>query len=269
MTTHEEFRALDAAELRQAIRLGHYRGHTAGLAQGRLQAGVVILPHRLTDAFLKYCARNPKALPLVGLNRTGDPSLPTLGDIDLRTDLPQYDVFRAGRPVLRRIDIADLWRDDFAAFALASTLSIAHALLEAGIPLRHLASGRNLPFYRSSIGTRGAGPLSGPTVVSMRPIGRELVDKVRALTARYPHAHGAPVHVGDPAAIGIADLDRPDWGDATALRPGEVPVFWASALTAQDALKGAGTEIFIMNPPGHMLVTDVDADADVGQFRLV
>lgn len=267
-TRYEEFRMVGATSLREAIRLGHYRGHTAGLADGKLQADVIILPNSLADDFLDYCMRNPKSLPLVGVNRAGDPSLPTLGEIDVRTDLPQYDVFHAGPQTWSRTDIISLWRDDLVAFALGGTFSFEHMLRQNRIEVRHVAMSQNVPLYRSSIRTQSVGVFGGYMVVSMRPIRKDLVDRARAMTARFPHAHGSPVHVGDPVEIGIDDLDSPDWGDAVDIHPDEIPVFWASGLTAQSVLKCSTPEMFITNTPGHMLITDLDADADVGQIRL-
>ncbi|RWA76365.1 DUF1445 domain-containing protein [Mesorhizobium sp. M1C.F.Ca.ET.193.01.1.1] len=265
---YDNLRLVDADKLRRLVRMGAYEGHTGGLASGKLQANVVIVPSRFAGDFHQFCVRNPKACPLVGVSRAGSPLLPALGDIDIRTDAPQYNIYCFGEVIRQKTDIIDLWRDDFAAFALGSSLTVEAALMEKGVRLRSVGRGKSLPRFRTSIMTRGAGPFGGEMVVSMRPIRQGDVDKVRALTARFPLAHGSPIHVGEPSIIGIRNLAAPDWGDAVDIMEGEVPVFWASSLTAQDALARAELAISITVSPGHMLITDVDAKADSGAFKV-
>jgi len=265
---YDNLRLVDADKLRRLVRTGAYEGYTGGLAGGKLQANVVIVPRRFAGDFYQFCVRNPKPCPLVGVSRAGSPLLPALGDIDIRTDAPQYNIYCFGEVIRRKTDIIDLWRDDFAAFALGSSLTVEAALAGKGIKLRGIGSGKALPKFRTRIETHGVGPFGGEMVVSMRPIRRCDVDKVRVLTARFPHAHGSPIHVGDPSIIGIRDLMAPDWGDAVEIMEGEVPVFWASSLTAQDALARAELAISITVSPGHMLITDLDARADAGAFKV-
>ncbi|WP_292585550.1 DUF1445 domain-containing protein [Mesorhizobium sp.] len=265
---YDNLLVVDADKLRRLVRTGAYEGRTGGLAGGKLQANVVIVPRRSAGDFHQFCVRNPKACPLVGVGRAGSPLLPALGDIDIRTDAPQYNIYHFGEVIRQRADIIDLWRDDFAAFALGSALTVEAALVEKGVKLRSIGRGKALPKFRTKIMTRSAGPFGGEMVVSMRPIRWCDVDKVRALTARFPLAHGSPIHVGDPSIIGVRDLTTPDWGDTVEIMEGEVPVFWASSLTAQDALARAELAISITVSPGHMLITDVDAKADTGTFRV-
>ncbi|WP_246248970.1 D-glutamate cyclase family protein [Chelativorans alearense] len=260
-------RSMDAGGLRGIIRHGGYEGQTAGLAPGRLQASLIILPCEFAGDFLRYCKKNPKPLPLIGVSRAGVPAIPQLGDVDLRTDVPRYEVYRRGIFEEGCTDIRTRWRDDFAAFAIGASITFEHALAARGVELRPMRDYKTLPMFRTSIPTTPAGPFSGNLVVSMRAVRREDVDKVRAVTARFPHAHGAPIHVGNPAAIGIADLDNPDWGDALAIGRHEVPVFWASGATARDALQRAAPRIYITHSPGHMLLTDVDGRSDIGSFK--
>ncbi|TIS89328.1 DUF1445 domain-containing protein [Mesorhizobium sp.] len=264
----EDLRLVDADRLRRLVRMGAYEGHTGGLARGKLQANVVIVPRSFASDFHQFCIRNPKPCPLVGVSRAGSPLIPALGDIDIRTDAPQYNIYHFGELTRQKTDVIDLWRDDFAAFALGSSLTVEAALAEKGVQLRRIGCGKASPKFRTRIETCRVGPFGGEMVVSMRPIRRCDVDKVRALTARFPHAHGSPVHVGDPSIIGIRDLMAPDRGDAVEIMEGEVPVFWASSLTAQDALARAELAISITVSPGHMLITDVDARADGGAFRV-
>ena len=260
---HEDLMGRDVAAVRAAIRSGAYRGHTAGLAAGRLQANLVILPERHALDFLRFCLRNPKPCPVVGVTDTGDPRLPTLGDIDLRTDLPSFRIHRGGRPEGDAADVTDLWRDDLVGIAIGCSFTFEHAFIAAGIDLWHVAHDRTVPMFRSILPTVPAGPFAGPMVVSLRMIPEHRVEEARAISARYPIAHGAPVHAGDPAAIGIADPSRPDWGDAAPVPAGHVPVFWACGVTPQAALEGAHLPFAITHTPGHMLICDVPEDAEV------
>jgi len=248
----------DAAAVRRDARAGRLTSTTAGRALGFAQANLVILPQRFALDFLTYCQRNPKPCPLVGLSEAGDPALPTLGrDIDVRSDLPAYRVFRDGELVERRTNIAELWREDFVAFALGCSFSWEEALLDEGIPLRHVARAANVSMYRTSIATQPAGPFGGDLVVSMRPFATAHAIRAIQLTSRFPSSHGAPVHFGDPRQIGIADLAQPDYGDPTDVEAGEVPVFWACGVTPQVAIRNAGVDLCITHEPGCMLVTDL------------
>ena len=243
---------------RVAIRSGEFSGHTSGLAEGHVQGNIVILPNALANDFLRYCQRNPKPCPLLVVSEPGEFLLPNLGaDIDIRTDLPRYRVWRDGVLTNQPTDIRDLWRDDLVTFVIGCSFSFEEALLQAGIPLRHIAQNRNVAMYRSNIATTPAGVFSGPMVVSMRPL--RASDAIRAIqiTTRFPSVHGAPVHIGDPAQIGIADLRAPDYGDAVDVMPDEVPVFWACGVTPQAAITQARPEFCITHAPGAMLITDL------------
>ena len=248
------------AALRARIRAGRHRTHTAGLAPGFLQANLAIVPSAAAPDFLLYCHRNPKPCPLIGVSDPGNPRLPALGqDLDLRTDVPAYRVFRDGAPGELVDDLRDVWRDDLVAFALGCSFSFEDALGLAGIPVRHVAAGRNVPMYRTNVRTRAAGPFAGPLVVTLRAF--RPADAIRAivLSERFPLAHGAPVHLGDPAAIGVDDLARPDFGDPPVIEPGDALVYWACGVTPQLALGAAGLDLVVAHEPGHMLVTDVPA----------
>jgi uncharacterized protein YcsI (UPF0317 family) len=243
---------------RQAIRQGHHTGPTTGLAPGRVQANLVILPADLAPDFSRFCRANPKPCPLLAETRPGDPTFPALGaEIDVRTDLPRYRVFRDGELADEPTDIRRYWRDDLVAFAIGCSFSFEQALLEAGIRLRHVEAGKNVSMYRTNIDTVPAGAFHGPLVVSMRPL--RPADAIRAveITARFPRVHGAPVHIGLPESIGIRDLARPDWGDAVEIRPDELPVFWACGVTPQAAIAQAKPAFCITHAPGHMLITDL------------
>ena len=242
--------------LRLAFRAGR-GGTTAGLAPGYEQANIAILPAAHAAAFAAFCRANPSACPLLATGLPGDPSLPTLGrDIDIRTDLPGYRVVEHGRS-REQADILDLWRDDCVAFAIGCSYTFEHALLRAGLRLRHVEQRRKVAMYRTVLRNVATGPFAGHLVVSMRPLPRAAVPLATAISARFATMHGAPVHAGDPAALGIADLARPDFGDAVDILDGEVPVFWACGVTSQVAIEAAGLDLVIGHAPGSMLITDV------------
>lgn len=245
------------AQLRAQFRTGQRVCQTSGMASGFVQANLAILPSSMADDFKTFCELNPKPCPLLAMSVPGDPALNELGrDIDIRTDVSMYRVFKDGRFVEEVSDLSDLWRDDLVTFALGCSFSFEEALGNAGIGIRHIELGRNVPMYRTSLDTVEAGPFGGKMVVSMRPFGEKDVEQVVAITRHFPRVHGAPVHVGDPLAIGIEDLGAQDFGDAPQVRDGEVPVFWACGVTPQVAIEQARPEICITHKPGHMLITD-------------
>lgn len=257
------FRSLAAPDLRRAIREGRFRGPTAGYGLGCLQGNLAILPAAQAGDFLRFCVNNPKPCPLIGVSQAGSPHIPALGaDLDIRTDLAGYRVFHGGSDAYRPVpDLLDVWRDDLVTFVLGCSFSFEDAILRAGIRLAHVEAGRNVPMYVTSLQTAPSGPFGGPVVVSMRAFSAADAIQAMLLSDRYRLAHGSPVHFGDPAEIGISDLAKPDFGDAPDLRPGEVPVFWACGVTPQMAIRQARPEIAITHEPGHMLVTDLSADA--------
>jgi uncharacterized protein YcsI (UPF0317 family) len=261
--SHADLVTASATDVRAAIREGSYDGHTAGLAAGKLQCNLAILPERFALDFLRFCQRNPKPCPLVGVGDSGDPTLPTLGhDIDIRRDVSKYRVFRDGTLDGEVTDITDVWADDFVTVALGCSFTFENALQRHNIPVRHIESGRNVPMYRSNIDLVPAGRFGGQMVVTMRPIPEVQVALATEISSRFPQAHGAPIAVGDAAQIGIADLSKPDWGDAVDIKAGEVPVYWACGVTPQNVLLDAGLPICITHSPGHMLISDVAEDAE-------
>lgn len=245
--------------IRAQCRDGSFDGQTSGLAPGYVQANVVILPTGAAQHFQTFCQRNPRPCPLLAMSpEMGDPRLPELGsDIDIRTDLPKYRVWRDGILAEQVTDISDLWRLDWTAFALGCSFSFEEALLDAGIEIRNITEGVNVPMYTTQIPCAAAGPFAGPMVVSMRPM--SAADAIRAvqICSRFPSVHGAPIHLGDPSEIGIADLNKPDFGAAVTVKPSEIPVFWACGVTPQVALQAAKLPLAVTHEPGHMLVTDL------------
>ena len=247
-----------AFEARQAIRRGEWVNHTSGLAPHNAQGNLVILPEALAGDFLRFCQRNPKPCPLLAVSEPGDPMLPMLGeDVDIRTDVPQYRLWKNGKLVAEPTDITELWRPDLVSFVLGCSFSFEHALIDAGIELRHVKQGKNVAMYQTNIQTVPAGPFHGPTVVSMRPMTAANAIRAVQITARVPAVHGAPVHLGDPALIGIADVNKPDFGDAVEILPDEIPVFWACGVTPQAVVMAVAPEFCITHAPGYMLITDL------------
>ncbi len=263
----EDYSSLKRANpgrVRAAIRSGSYRSHTAGLGAGYLQANLAILPERAALDFMRYCQRNPKPCPISGVSDTGNPMMFTLGrDIDIRTDVPAYNIYVDGKLDRSVEDIRDIWQDDLVAFALGCSFTFEHALMKKDVRVWHIENNTTVPMFRSGIDTVPAGPFGGKMVVSMRAIPEEQVDLATEISRRFPIAHGAPVHHGDPAEIGIKDLSRPDWGDPAPVPEGHVPVFWACGVTPQVALETADLPLCITHKPGHMLITDIPEDAEV------
>ena len=244
------------AEARRIIRAGEYSGHTAGIAPEFVQGNVCILPQELALEFAAFCQRNPKPCPLIGMGAPGDPALPDLGDIDIRTDVPRYRVFKDGKLVEEPTDIRKYWSEDLVTFVLGCSFSFERPLLQDGLRLAHIERDSTVPMYRTSIDCVPAGRFKGKMVVSMRAF--PPADAIRAIqiTSRFPAVHGAPVHIGLPEAIGIRDLERPDFGDSPQMQPGELPLFWACGVTPQVAIEAARPSICITHKPGSMLITD-------------
>ena len=260
----EQLRQNKQPNVRSKIREGSYCGHTSGLADGFLQANLVILEQPYALDFMRFCQRNPKACPLVGVTDTGSPYLHTLGtDIDIRTDVPSYYVYRHGTLDETATDISTLWNDQMVGFALGCSFTFEHALIRAGIPLWHMENDRTVPMFKTNIETIEAGPFAGPMVVSMRAIPSKKLEMVFAISANFPMAHGAPVHSGDPTVIGIANLNAPDWGDPSPVGDDEIAVFWACGVTPQAAIIHAKPTISITHKPGQMLITDIHENAEV------
>jgi uncharacterized protein YcsI (UPF0317 family) len=246
--------ALDPTAARARFREG-LRTPTAGWCNGWVQANLIAVPQDLAWDVLLFAQRNPQPCPVVDVGDPGARSTDLFAG-DLATDLPAYRVYEHGELVAEVPDVQDLWRDDVVAFLIGCSFTFEAALLDAGVPLRHQEQGTNVPMYRTDRETRPAGALHGPLVVSMRPVPAAMVATAVQVTARYPSMHGAPVHVGDPSALGIDDLAAPDWGDPVAPESGDVPVFWACGVTPQAAVMASRPEFAIGHAPGHMAITD-------------
>src|SRR5438552_11521952 len=245
-------------EIRADIRSGKLSGVTAGLGAGHVQANLAVLPREQAYDFLLFCQRNPRPCPLIEVTDVGSPEpIGVAAGADLRTDIARYRIYKDGVLADEVTDVTPYWRDDLVAFLLGCSFTFEWALLEAGIRLWHVEQGKNVAMWRTSIACRPAGVFHGRMVVSMRPIAASQLTKAVTASARFPNAHGGPVHIGDPAAIGIGNITRPDWRDPQHFPPGDVPVFWACGVTPQAVALASKPPFMITHSPGHMFVTDV------------
>ncbi|MCI1695016.1 putative hydro-lyase [Aneurinibacillus aneurinilyticus] len=249
---------LTPTEARTLIREGKWNKPTSGMAAGYTQANLAILKKELAFEFLLFCQRNPKPCPVLDVTEAGSP-VPQLiaPDADIRTDIPAYRVYKHGELVDEVPDILSYWEDDMVAFLLGCSFTFEQAMLKNNIPVRHIEEDCNVPMYQTNIPCIKAGRFEGPMVVSMRPVPEKDVVRAVQVTSRFPAVHGAPVHVGNPASIGIRDIHRPDFGDSVTIKEGEVPVFWACGVTPQAVAMHMKPEIMITHAPGHMFITDM------------
>jgi uncharacterized protein YcsI (UPF0317 family) len=247
---------LPPGEARDRFRRGH-RSPTTGWCAGATQANLIAVPEEAAFDLLRFCQRNPKACPVLDVTDPGAVATELAPGADLRTDLPGYRIYRDGRLDDELTDVAEHWRDDLVTFLLGCSFTFERGLVEAGIPLRHVEAGRNVPMYRTTRPCQPAGRFHGPLVVSMRAIPAAQVAAAVQVTGRFPRMHGTPVHVGDPAGLGIDALDEPTYGDPPVVEAGDVPVFWACGVTPQAAVVAAELPFAISHAPGQMLITDV------------
>jgi len=231
---------------------------TAGVASGFVQGNLAILPERYAGAFHRFCQLNPKPCPIIGMSDAGSPHIPALGaDLDIRTDVPRYRVWRDGEMVEEPTDLKSHWRDDLVTFVLGCSFSFEEALMADGLPIRHIERNVRVPMYRTNIACQPSGRFEGPMVVSMRPFKPAQAIRAVQITTRFPAVHGAPVHLGHPHLIGIKDINKPDYGDAVPVEDDEIPVFWACGVTPQAVIAAAKLPFAITHAPGLMLVTDL------------
>ncbi len=250
--------SLSPHEARLLFRAGEYAGYTSSFCEGYIQGNLGILPQQHALDFATYCHRNPKACPLIAIGNVGDPFLPMLGeDLDIRTDVPRYRVFREGEVVEEPTDIKHVWRDDLVAFVWGCSFSFEHALMESGVSLRDAARGDNVVIYETNIDTIPVGAFAGKVFVTMRPLVPAQAIRAIQVTSRFPNVHGAPIHIGAPELIGISDLERPLFDlKPPEVRPDEVPVFWACGVTPRLAIERARLSLCITHKPGSMVIAD-------------
>ncbi|MFT5608554.1 MAG: hypothetical protein ACI9PZ_002368 [Parvicella sp.] len=257
-------------ECRELIRNNLYHeSTTSGMAPGFIQGNVVILPESYALDFMQYCLNNPKSCPLLGISNAGSRSLDCLGNgIDITLDMPKYRVNQRNQSMQELNNMVDIWRDDLVTFILGCSFSFEHALQAAGYPIRHIDLQQNVPMFDTNIDTIPGGIFNGQLVVTMRPIKKEFLNDVYSICSNYPFAHGTPIHAGDPASIGISDLNKPQYGEAPDIKEGEIPVFWACGVTTQVALMNAKPDFYVTHSPGHMLITDLSNTADIDPVRV-
>ena len=257
--THE--RQMTGSEARSLIRKGHWLLPTTGLAGGYVQANLVVVANSIAEEFEQFCRLNPRPLPLLERTEAGSPipkrCAPTA---DLRTDVPKYHVFEVGEVVREITDLNSEWQDDWCAFLLGCSFTFDWLLRDAGIPVRHLEQGSNVPMYETNRALEPFGPFAGNLVVSMRPISSHDLDRVIELTRPLDLAHGEPIHIGSPMQLGISNLELPEYGDAVQIRDDEVPVFWACGVTAQQVARASRIPLMVTHAPGHMFITDLKVD---------
>ncbi|MBN8943202.1 MAG: putative hydro-lyase [Rhizobiales bacterium] len=243
--------------VRLACRSGAISGSTAGMAPGYVQGNLAVLPSDLANEFLRFCQANPRPCPVIGMSEVGSPYIPALGrDLDIRTDFPGYRVWKDGEVVEDTADVSGWWRDDLVAFVIGCSLSFEEALLQEGLPLKHVQRGTKVPMFRTNVACVPAGRFAGPMVMSMRPLKPAHAIRAIQVTSRFPAVHGAPLHIGLPRMIGVADLMKPDYGDPVEVLPDELPVFWGCGVTPQSVITEARPAFAITHAPGCMLVTD-------------
>jgi uncharacterized protein YcsI (UPF0317 family) len=257
---------LTPTQIRSLIREGTLDKPTAGLAMGFAQANLVILPERYAFDFLLFCQRNPKPCPLLEVMESGvfEPTEMAPG-ADIRTDIQRYRIYEKGTLAREVEDISPYWASDLVSFLLGCSYSFESALLDAGVPVRHIEEGKTVSMFVTNIPCKKAGVFEGPFVVTMRPIPPDKVVRAVQITTRFSAVHGAPVHVGDPSKIGVRDLGKPDFGDAVRIDPGEVPVYWACGVTPQVALMKNKPDLVITHSPGHLFITDI-RNEDLASF---
>ena len=245
-------------EVRKLIREEKITGPTSGMCPGYAQANLVVLPKEYAYDFLLFTQRNPKSCPILEVSQAGDRLLRKIAPgADIATEIPRYRIYENGVMTGEYTNVESFWREDLVSFLIGCSFSFESELLEAGIEVRHISMGCNVPMYITNIECEPAGIFSGKMVVSMRPIPYGQLVKAVTVTEQMPKVHGTPIHIGDPSVIGIRDVNRPDFGDAVPIKPGEVPVFWCCGVTPQSVVMNVKPSFCITNAPGHMLITDV------------
>ena len=259
----KDARKLSSQAIRKKIRLEHYNNHTSGLAANKLQANIVILPNEYANDFFNFCKLNPKSCPLVGQTKLSNPCFDSLGnDIDIRFDVPLYNIYKNGDLISNVRNIEEYWDDNFIAFAIGCSFSFEDALLNAGLEIDHITNNKVVPMYRTNIKNKKSGPFNSEMVVSMRIFNQKDVNRVKQISENFSFAHGDPIHIGDPIEIGIKNILSPDWGDSPRKKnESEEYIFWACGVTPQNAIIEARIPFCITHTPGHMLITDISEDS--------
>jgi uncharacterized protein YcsI (UPF0317 family) len=252
----------DLKIIRKQIRSGEFFTNTSGVLPGLVQGNVVILPKVQADQFVEFCKLNPKPCPIIGVSEPGDFSIPALGDeLDIRHDIPEYHIFEDGEFVRSNSNVEASWEDDSVAIVLGCSFSFEQALQDAGIPVRNIDLNLNVSMYDTTIPLKPTEHYSGSMVVSMRPFKHHQIDDVIEITSSFNKSHGAPIHIGDPAEIGIKNINMPEYGDAVPIEVSDILVFWGCGVTTQRVLRESKLPFLITHAPGKMLITDFDYES--------
>lgn len=249
---------LNSKGIRRKIRNGEFKGPTSGVAGDKVQTNMVILPKEYAFEFFLFAMRNKKSVPIVEVLENGRFESKYAPGSDIRSDIPKYNIYENGKLTDTVTDISEYWQNDFVTFLIGCSFTFEQAILDAGIPIKHIDKGKNVAMYRTNIPNKEAGIFKGEMVVSMRPFTAENVKKVSEITGQYENMHGAPVHYGDPLEIGIENIANPDYGESIEIGEGETPVFWGCGVTPQNVALQAQPSIMITHAPGHMFVTDIN-----------
>jgi len=253
-----DYTTMSPAAVRQLIREEKITGQTSGMCAGFAQANLAIVPKEYAYDFLLFTQRNPRPCPVLEVSDVGSRILKKIAaGADIATDIPKYRIYENGELTGEYTNVEKFWRDDLVSFLIGCSFSFEAELLEIGVPVRHIEENRNVPMFITNIACEPAGIFTGNMVVSMRPLPPDQIVRATLSTGSMPAVHGAPIHIGDPAVIGIKDVMKPDFGDAVTINPGEVPVFWPCGVTPQAALMATKPPFAITHAPGHMLITDV------------
>ena len=253
-----DYSKMKPSEVRELIRQGKITGQTSGMCDGYAQGNLLVLPMEQAYDFLLFTQRNPKSCPILEVGDVGSRLVKRMANnADIATDIPKYRVWENGVLTGEYTDISKFWRDDFVYFLIGCSFSFEGELLAAGVPVRHIEEGKNVPMYLTNVECEEAGIFHGKLVVSMRPMPADQAIRATSITASMPRVHGSPIHIGDPAQIGIQDVNKPDFGDAVTINEGEIPVFWCCGVTPQSVVMSAKPPIAISHAPGHMFITDV------------
>jgi uncharacterized protein YcsI (UPF0317 family) len=254
----ESLKGLKPSKVRQLIRDSEIKENTAGMCHGYVQGNLVILPKSYAYDFLLFAQRNPKQCPILEVTDIGSREfIKTAPGSDISTDIPKYRVYKNGELHGEFDDIKSFWKDDFVSFLIGCSFTFESAMIDEGMEVRHISTGKNVPMYITDINCEKSGIFQGPTVVSMRPFSSSDIVKAVQITSRYPGVHGAPIHIGDPSKIGIKDINKPDFGDNVEIKDGEIPVFWGCGVTPQAVAMEVKPEIMITHAPGYMFITDI------------
>lgn len=252
-----EIGSMTPKQFRLIVRKGEWSDITIDACIGYVQASLVVLPADLAYDFLLFCNRNPRPCPLLEVTEPGNSHPKIMApDADIRTDIPKYRVFKKGEIIDEPSDINKYWRDDLVGFLLGCGLTLVPLLRAANISWRRYGG------YCSTIPCMPVGPFHGHIVVGVRAF-YNTRDAVRAIQvySRYPLFHGPPIHIGNPADIGITNIGEPDSFEpdrpfAKPPKPGEIVMSWAGAVTPQLIAVESKIPFMITHRPTHELVVD-------------